>query len=401
MPIFYNPPPPPTANSAGTPPEPHVPIGTQGMLPPRYTTALMLTAVLASWPLDLEPRLAKPNAQRTTIAPLISTIAQPPNVAAAARMAQLFAAWPPDLEPRLSPQPVKIAPLTLTYGDLPAPRPALSVPVLAQTLATWQETWGAQSAAPNAGWNVPPTLIVLPRVPLPTLLWTAWEPPYIAPPVPVRIAPLTLVYGQAPSPQPPLSIIELAQIVATWPTTWDAQTAPKNAAWNVPPLLTLLPRVVLPANIWTAWEPPFVAPPRPIAIVTLTLPTGNQPPVQPPLRQTAAGIILLSWPADLEPRLGKPNAEQTHVAPLTLVYGNAPSPHGPLAPVQLSLIARAWIPPFQSPPPLGILSYSGISLGPGATADILVLIPADDVRVLMPSDDLIVLMPVDDEDVIL
>ena len=41
MGIFYHPPP-PAGRTAVTPPEPHVPIGTQGSQPPRYKTALML-----------------------------------------------------------------------------------------------------------------------------------------------------------------------------------------------------------------------------------------------------------------------------------------------------------------------------------------------------------------------
>src|SRR5438105_1125357 len=125
MGIFYNPPPPPTANNAGTPPERHVPIGTQGNQPPRYTTALMVAAVLASWPADLEPRLSRPNDQRQKIAPLTLTYGQQPVPAGPITVpeyTQLVASWPPDLEPRLgrpNEQQQKIAPLTLAYGNQP------------------------------------------------------------------------------------------------------------------------------------------------------------------------------------------------------------------------------------------------------------------------------------------
>src|SRR3954471_15745749 len=102
MGIFYNPPQPPTANNAGTPPEPHAPIGNQGSQPPRYSTVLMMAAVLASWPQDLEPRLHQKNTQQNKIAPLTLTYGQqPPRYSIASQMAVIGNAWPPDLEPRL------------------------------------------------------------------------------------------------------------------------------------------------------------------------------------------------------------------------------------------------------------------------------------------------------------
>jgi hypothetical protein len=78
MGIFYNPPPPPTGSTAATPPDRHVPIGTQGSQPPRFSSAIMLVAVLASWPQDLEPRLTRPNDQQQKIAPLTLPYGQQP-----------------------------------------------------------------------------------------------------------------------------------------------------------------------------------------------------------------------------------------------------------------------------------------------------------------------------------
>lgn len=279
MGIFYNPPP-PAGRTAVTPPEPHVPIGTQGTPPPRYTTVLMLAAVLASWPADLEPRLQRPNDQR-----------------------------------------VKIAPLTFTYGAQPPPIAPLAVAELTQIVSAWAVTWDAQTAPKNAAWNVPPIVAFVPHTTPPALIWSAWEPPFIRPQTLVSIAPLTLPSGNQPSPQPPLSTIELAQIVASWPPdvgpsfpwtkppsiigtfptvtqpqpqaalsvlelaqtvgtwaqTWDAQTAAPNAAWNVPPLpSTFVPSAGWQTAIWTAWLEPDVRRPSPVNIAP-TIPAPAPP----------------------------------------------------------------------------------------------------------------------------
>jgi hypothetical protein len=458
MGIFYNPPQPPTANNAGTPPEPHAPIGTQGSQPPRYSTVLMMAAVLASWPADLEPRLHQQNAQQNKIAPLTLTYGQqPPQRAPLAVLNQstILATWqqtwdaqrapkslawdvpispylartpPPPLiwdawipPPPLPARPVQIAPLTLAYGAQPTPQPPLSTVELAQIVGTWAQTWDAQTAPKSAAWNIPPIVSTLvPRTPLPQSIWTAWEPLPL-PPRPVAIAPLTLPYGSQPTPQPPLSVVELAQIAASWQQTWDAQAAAKSAGWNIPPIVSaFVPRTSPPALIWTAWEPPYIAPPRPVAIAPLTLVYGNAPPIrgvsplqaqiaatwadppsiqagpktaawnvpplvativpanpypygilrawqddpirlprlvtiapltlvygsQPPVQaplSAANRIALQSWPADLEPRLGRPNAERVRIAPLTLTYGNPPTPHGPLSPTLLRILTGSWL----------------------------------------------------------
>ncbi len=380
MGIFYNPPPPPTANNAGTPPEPHVRIGTQGNQPPRRTTALMMAVVLMSWPQDLEPRLARPNDQRQKIAPLTLTYGrQPPpsGPVTVLEYAQLVGSWPTDvgpLIPRPNDQRQKIAPLTLVYGSPPAPQPALSVLELRQLIAPWEQTWAAQAPPKSAAWNVPPILSVVPYRPLAGQILAAWEPPWIAPPIPVEIAPLTLTYGAQPPPQPALSIIELQAIVATWVQTWNAQTAPKNAAWNVPPIPSPVAYAPIPRSIWSAWEPPWIQPPRPVSVVTLTLPTGMAPPLTraelsrqlaaavaawtpdapaPPalLRSTVFAVLLaqppntelpaLIWRAWEEPFVSPPG--RVSIAPLTLVYGAQPRPQSPLAHQKLLAAVASWV----------------------------------------------------------
>jgi hypothetical protein len=510
MGIFYNPPQPPTANNAGTLPEPHAPIGTQGNAPPRYSSALMLVAVLASWPADKEPRLQRPNDQQQKVVTLtLATGDQPPVVGTASRPVYRLIAdqWPLPLEPRLSaPNSTRVpsAPLTLTYGNPPSPNPPLNAQEFQAITAWTQPNWAAQSAPASAAWNVPPLVASVPNIPFP-------YPLILAPPATwsaqasARIAPLTLTYGQQPptvgtqvqadsavigsawavdwpaqsapkstawyvppivsstvAPGPfPYSLIlsswpadleprlappnnrqtavatftlstgqqppvigpmrpGLVEVVANaWQQTWDAQTAPKNAAWNVPPVLVAVPYAPVPRSIWVAWEPVWTSPPVPVSIATLTLPTGqqppaqarttsspiiaawatdpivrpavtpiaavlplsvgfvpwtqppytilgawqdapfelrrrvaiapltliygNQPPILPALAQGPSTIILRSWPADLEPRLGRPNAEQVRMAPLTLLYGNQPP--ASIRPRTTTLIVTAWVPP--------------------------------------------------------
>lgn len=217
MAIFFPPPPHPQVGPvASTLPIPHAPIPKQGDPPPRYSVATYMQVVTMAWPLDQEPRLGRPNEQR-----------------------------------------VKIAPLTLVYGTQPTPEAALSAIELAQIVSTWVQTWSAQSAPESAAWNVPPILVSLPYIPLPRLLWTAWESPWIAPPTPVRIVPLTLVYGDQPPPSSRTNAIVAAWVDAL-PRT---QTTPPNAGWNVPVVVaTYVPFRALPFSLYAAWQ--LADPPR-------------------------------------------------------------------------------------------------------------------------------------------
>jgi hypothetical protein len=382
MGIFYNPPQPPTASNAGTPPEPHVPIGTQGSQPPRYSTVLMMTAVLASWPADLEPRLHQQNTQQNKIAPLTLAYGQqPPQRAPLAVLNQstILATWqqtwdaqrapkslawdvpispylartpPPPLiwdawipPPPLPARPVQIAPLTLAYGSQPTQQPPLSTVELAQIVSTWQQTWDAQTAPKSAAWNIPPIVSTLvPRTPPPAHIWTAWVEPFVRPPTPVQIAPLTLVYGDAP-PVRGASPLQ-AQLAGTWADPLIVQPGPKTAAWNVPPLVaTIVPANAFPYQILRAWQDDPSRPLRLVTIAPLALTYGSQPPVQGP-QIAATRIALQAWPPDLEPRLGRPNDQRVRLAPLALVYGNPPTPHGPLSPTLLRVLTGSWEPPW-------------------------------------------------------
>lgn len=417
MGIFYHPPPhvqPGPVNS--TPPIPHVAIQAQGDQPPRrqVASAMMMVAVLASWPTDLEPRLQSPNNSRVQSAQNIPAppvtfvpytrprydvytlnqdaytvelvqsyvVAQvdsdqpprqfalsPPNVTItqrswepepplSARLPQT-AAWNVpssgkvpfvSLRPAIleawadsysrSTPPVRIAPLTLIYGDPPVPQPPLAVRVLLQVVSTWVQTWEAQSAPKNAGWNVPPTLISLPHVDLPKSIWTAWEPPWIQPPRPVSIAPLTLTYGDQPVPKSPLAQSTLLSVVALWQQSWTAQTASPQASWNVPPVLVVLPRVELPRAIWAAWEPPFVAPPRPVSIAPLTLSYGAQPTPQAPLSIPKIVQAVAAWTETWTSQSAAPQAGW-NVPPLLVVLPRVELPRS---------IWTAWEPPWIQPP---------------------------------------------------
>jgi hypothetical protein len=206
----------------------------------------------------------------------------------------IWTAWePPFIAP---PKPVQAVTLTLATGTAPSPSSFLSVTELTYLVGTWQQTWSAQQAAPTAAWNVPPLLVSLPRVPVPSHVWTASELPWVAPPRPVQIAPLTLVYGAQPTPQPALSVPELTQTVAMWPQAWEAQRAPSSASWNVPPAAAP-PHINPPQALWTAWEPPFVPPPRPVTVAPLTMVYGTAPRPASPIRPATWAVILGHNPA--------------------------------------------------------------------------------------------------------
>jgi len=468
----------------GTPPQPQAPLST-----------IELAQIVGTWPTDVGPTVPWPDwVQRTSAVVAVQTpVSQPPRVPAlSAAMQEIIAAWPTDVGPSLPYAPPRAAAITAqpTVSQPPIGGP-ITVTELTQLVGTWAQTWDAQSAAKNAGWNVAP-LVSRPYTPLPRLIWTAWEPPWIQPPTPVSIAPLTLptgqqppgiapaapsalsawlvdppasqgpsrsaatlqpafvpytrlpawaygtsddplpirrattlvqpgsdqpprqfplnpatlvqisvawidpppapprpvqivpltlTYGSAPPQRPLLSALlqivgawpvdvgpvlpfapqrtagvasqprvdqppiagsvtatEYAELVATWPIAWDAQTAGKSAAWNVPPVVAYVPYLPLARAILIAWEPAWVRPPVPVAIVTLTLPTGNTPPAKSALdRQIAAAA---AWTPDVlsGPRL--------------------PSVAGWSAPTQVPVVAfplairAAWDEPFLRLPSL-------------------------------------------------
>lgn len=355
MGIFYNPPQPPTANNAGTPREPHVPVGTQGTLPPRFSNAVMLAVVLASWPASLEPRLQAPNNTQQKIAPFtLSYGDQPPLVGVSAANRYVRASWPEALEPRLSfpnNRQNAIAPLTLTYGAQP---PVVgTAPIVEQTIvAAWPLTLEPRLSTPNS--------------------------------TRVNVAPLTLAYGDQPAPVAALSVME-NQTIAAWPEeNWAAQSAVRSTAWDVPVVQADVPAARFPYSTILASWPSDLEPRLALqnakqnSIVTLTLPTGDQPPVglrptltyppatwnaQSAVESTAWNVVvvdtavpyvqypytslLANWPAERAQRVERRSAT------IGLATGDQPAPAAPLSAQEQQIIGSwtQYVVPTQTFPP--------------------------------------------------
>jgi hypothetical protein len=165
----------------------------------------------------------------------------------------------------------------------------------------WAPAVAPPMARPSAAWNVPVISAFVPHTALPALIWNAWADPFVRPPAPVAIAPLTLA----------------------------------------PPIITSVPFVAPSYAIVRAWQEDPSRLQRLVTIAPLTLVYGQQPPVQPPLSAASRLIILQAWPADLEPRLQRPNDQQNKIAPLTLTYGTRPPVRAPLS-IASRIIIAAW-----------------------------------------------------------
>lgn len=270
---IYNPPPPIASQGAtnSTLPIPHQPVPTGGDPPPRRQVWLAATmaVLVAAWPGDLEPRLQSPNAQQQ-----------------------------------------KIAPLTLPTGTPPPPQSARAALTLQTLAATWAVSWDAQSAPKSAAWNVPVVVVAAapPYVPLPRLIWTAWEPAPVLLPARVGSVAPTLASGQAPPTQDPPSAV-LVPLVLTWATAWDAQTAPHGAAW-IAGLTSYVPPPAVPWAIYTAnllVDPvrlPSVAPIAPftptLQVTGITRDAGGSPlgGVTVKLFLTATNVLVGSTVSD-------------------------------------------------------------------------------------------------------
>jgi hypothetical protein len=154
----------------------------------------------------------------------------------------------------------------------------------------------------------------------------------------------SFVVGQSSTDEPPrqsaLSLANQAIVQQAWTPAVTPQAPRQTAAWNIPPVIsTLVPFVAQPSAILRAWQDDPARLPRLVTIAPLTLATGQQPP-----RYSIAvrmAIVLASWPADLEPRLQRPNDQQVKIAPLTLIYGNRPPVQAPLSAASRIAIA-AW-----------------------------------------------------------
>lgn len=365
-----------------------LPTGT-APIPNSFYSPTEIVAIVGAWPIDVGPVL--PRFTPPSVVPSFPVVSQPPitRPIATPTYAGIVSSWAQDWGAQSAPKSIPA-----TQGTAPIPSGPLSVTEVTSIVGAWAQDWPAQKAAPNAGWNVPPVLIVLPYAPPQRHIWTAWEPPFVAPPKPVQIAPLTLVYGQQPTPTAPLSVSEVSTIVSSWPTSWDAQTGPKslpstqgtapvpcgplsvpeitnivaawptawdaqkaapNASWNVPPVLVVLPYVAPPRLLWTAWEPAWVQPPVPVAIAPLTLPTGQQPVPSAFYSQTELAEVVGSWAPDAGQPPRTPPVAALIPAPPSFVP--APSPQaaiwqawtdpGPRLP---ALTGPTPIPPAPPPP---------------------------------------------------
>ena len=253
---------------------------------------------------------------------------------------------------------------------------------LATIAATPAETWPAQRA-PQSGWIPPPILTYQPPARFPDAIVAASQP---ADPLPVQRLPSVVSTFPAVS-QPPVRGAQapLWTIVAAWTDPPSVPRSVPSAAWNVPPIVAVVPAPsLLPLPILSAWvdvpvsrQPlvqiapllavPAMPAPTPLAlpilsawvdvpvvrqpvvqIAPLLAPSVSQPIPQAFLNPAELAQAVASWPADLEPRLSRPNDTTQKIAPLTLAYGQAPPPRAFLSVAQLTAIAatgpEAWGP---------------------------------------------------------
>jgi hypothetical protein len=323
---FYNPQPPSQGPSNSTLPLPHDPIPAQGDQPPRRQVGIVLVmaAVLAAWPPDLEPRLHRPNDQRQKIAPLTPIYGQQPPIIGTiptTQDAQIIGSWPFDLEPRLG-QPnnrqQSIAPLTLTYGTSP---PIIGTLPVTRTIVGW--SWPAdlepRLGRPNEQQQKIAPLTLVYGQPPPTIgtqpiteyaqISSAW-PADLEPRLSIpnnrqqTIALLTLIYGSQPTLQPPLTLQELQSISAWSQPDWPSQSAPRSIAWFIPPIISSIPNVPFPYALilsqWPADLEPRLGPPnnRLNTTATLALPTGDRPAIVGAFRIQTFASIVSAWPLD-------------------------------------------------------------------------------------------------------
>jgi hypothetical protein len=176
---------------------------------------------------------------------------------------QIVGAWPIDVGPLVAwpiNAPVKVAPLTLPTGQQPTPTAFLSAIELNLLVSSWQTSNNAQTAPKSAAWNIPPIPPSAPVSSLPAYVYAASALPDPQPLQRFRSIVPTLPAASQPTPQPPLSVVEITQIVAMWAVTWDAQTGPKNASWNIPSIPLAVRALPLPAHVYAASQPPDLSP---------------------------------------------------------------------------------------------------------------------------------------------
>lgn len=294
-------------------PIPHDPIPAQGDQPPRrqVATALAMATVLALWPSPDDQRLQRPNDQQQ-----------------------------------------RIAPLTLTYGVIPAPQFPLSVYKTIQASNAWIQTWDAQTVPKSVAWNVPPSQF--PHTTPPALIWTAWEPPFVKPPLPVAIAPLTLAQGQ----QPPLHsiVVQMETAVGAWPPDLEPRLQrPNDQRQKIAPLTLTYGQQPIPSSFLTVIEQRQIASqwpadtgpilPWPLWIREISAPLIPVPPIPAlPYVQPPYGIYALCEDAARLDLVVVPTAITTPDNP------SQPPRQFALNPVTQAQIGAMWV----DPPPLPV-----------------------------------------------
>lgn len=288
MGMFYHPPQPPRASTAGTPPLPDTPIPEQGAQPPRIATSLVVAmAVISSWPPSLEPRLHAQNAQQT-----------------------------------------KIAPLTLATGDQPVAREPRRLTDAATSVLAWTladpPVQRRQTLLPQGDQPPPHTLAQ-------AQLWTSWSPTYS-----VKSAGRAGLSVNVPVPI--LAPILARQIWDAWSATWRAQTGPPCASWNVPSIIPVQvqsrPAGWLDQGIW---QSVFAADVVEVVdtFVVVPLSAVDQPPPQGPITATEL-VVNAAWPRDWSAPQRLTQAAQPSLT-------TPPVPSGPLTVTELSTLASAWV----------------------------------------------------------
>lgn len=277
-----------------------------GQVPFRSMAVVMATTLTILAASDANATLAKPNAERVKIAPLTLAYGQQPPSPNPQRQSyfQVVSSWPPDLEPRLqapNERQQHIIPLTLAYGSQPTPTAPLTLQER-QTVDAWpKEDWPAQRSKVS----VIPSLVFGDQ-PIPAAALTvqerqavdAWpKEDWPAQRSKVSSIPATLVYGDQPIPGP-LTAPE-RQIIDAQRESWDAQTRPKSLAWSQEVAPLPYPSAPYNQRILNTWQSEQTQLPRPVQIAPLTLTYGDLPAPSSSLssqdRQTIDAWPQESW----------------------------------------------------------------------------------------------------------
>lgn len=188
------------------------------------------------------------------------------------------------------PQPTQAAPHVPIppQGDQP-PRKAAAAP---SALAWHGAVWTVQRRALSAAWDVP--AVQAGPVPLAARPWVIWDTAWQTNPEPALprrgIAPLTLVYGDAPPVALPAA---LRAALTQWQDSPNVlPPRPGVAAWDVPATAEHIPPSLLPLAILIAWQSQQADITTRRGIAPLTLSYGDAPP---PKLLSAVWQVLSQW----------------------------------------------------------------------------------------------------------